>query len=137
MQDLRFSTGEFIHGMYPNQDTEISIYSQKVPLCPLPVNPSSSPEATILGLGLPGVGFTGAWMSHKGKHVGLSLSLVSSAQHGFHVFLVLLWVSFILSSRILWHGYILYNSPISLLTGIWGCFPFQAILHKAAMDIPV
>lgn len=31
-------------------------------------------------------------------------------------------------------GYILYNSSISLLMGIWGCFPFQAILNKAAMD---
>lgn len=76
-------------------------------------------------------------MTHKGNHVGLSLSLVSSAQHGFHIFLMLLWVSVFLLSRILLHGYILYNSSISLLMGIGGCFPFQAILNKAALDIPV
>lgn len=76
-------------------------------------------------------------MSHKGNHVGLSLSLVSPAQHGFHIFLMLLWVSFFLLSRILLHGYILYNSSISLLMGIWGCLPFQAILSQAALDIPV
>lgn len=69
--------------------------------------------------------------------MGLALSLVSSAQHGFHVFLMLLWVSFFLLSRTLLHGHILYNSSLSLLMGIWGCFPFQAILNKAALDIPV